>query len=100
MRECLHTLTEAFAVCHPAHMWQLSETYAATEISKSRWFRGLERRFEPVLGGGLLRLPRPGCFTPPGAAALRELCLVDVGPGSIKEQILFYGVLAAPTLMR
>lgn len=72
MRECLHTLAEAFAVCHPAHMWQLSETYAATEISKSRWFRGLESRFEPLLGGGLLSLPPPGCVTPPGAVGLWE----------------------------
>lgn len=33
--ECLHTLTEAFAVCHPTHMWQLSRTYAGTVIARA-----------------------------------------------------------------
>lgn len=36
--ECLHTLGEASAVCHPTHMWRLSQTYAGTETSESRWF--------------------------------------------------------------
>lgn len=31
--ECLHTLSEASAVCHPTHMWRLPETYAGAETS-------------------------------------------------------------------
>lgn len=61
--ECLHTLTEAFAVCHPTHMWQLLKTYAGTAIARTDgsvfgiWFEWFTGRL------CWLSLPWPGFFT-------------------------------------
>lgn len=54
--ECLHTLGEASAVCHPTHMWRLPVTYAGAETSSEHEREQMVGRLEPDSLGSFLYL--------------------------------------------